>query len=160
VIVVSDTSCLRYLALAGLEMLLPELFGKVLIPPTVAKELAAGAARIERLAAIADAPWIVVAKVEFPDATPAVSYHLDPGEREALALAWEKHATLLVDDLAGRKQAALFDLKHIGTLGILVAARQRKLVGPLKPIFEDLVDRHSFRASEELIRRTLKSVGE
>ena len=38
-IVVADTTPLRYLVVIGREQLLPALYGRVLIPPAVAEEL-------------------------------------------------------------------------------------------------------------------------
>jgi predicted nucleic acid-binding protein len=61
-----------------------------------------------------------------PDPTLAV---LDPGEREAIQLAKEEHADLLLmDEEVGTRLARRQGLAVIGTLGILVQAAQYGLV--------------------------------
>jgi hypothetical protein len=55
---------------------------------------------------------------------------LGPGEAEALALAVEVHAeAILIDEAAGRAIARERGLLPIGVLGILLRARQRRLIG-------------------------------
>ena len=59
-IVVSDTSSINYLTLMGLHELLPALFGEVVIPPTVARELAAGATIHPAIGATLKSEWLLV----------------------------------------------------------------------------------------------------
>jgi predicted nucleic acid-binding protein len=54
---------------------------------------------------------------------------IDPGEREAIALARQLQAELLViDDQAGRREARRWNLTVTGTLGVLRTAAFRGLV--------------------------------
>jgi predicted nucleic acid-binding protein len=54
---------------------------------------------------------------------------LDPGESEAIALAVELHAdVLLIDERAGRLEAARYGLRVAGALSILDEADQAGLV--------------------------------
>ena len=50
---------------------------------------------------------------------------LDPGERQAIALAVQQHAALLIDDREGVLQAQKLNLEVVGTLAVRVRAAQR-----------------------------------
>jgi len=64
-----------------------------------------------------------------------------------------------MDDLVGRRAAISLGLKVLGTLGILLQAKERKLVPAIKPLVEQLLA-FGFHADEELIGRVLQSAGE
>jgi predicted nucleic acid-binding protein len=100
-IVVCDTSPLNYLVLVDLQHILPELFERILIPEAVREELqSAGAPEpIARFLA-AEPKWLETRRVSEVDRT---LQHLDPGEREAIALAVSSAAGLvLIDERRGR----------------------------------------------------------
>ena len=81
--------------------------------------------------------------------------HLDAGEREAILLAEQMQADLLlIDEKKGRFTAIDRGIKVIGTLGILeLAARQYPL--DLSEIFEKLLHTN-FKVSPSLIATILK----
>lgn len=159
-IVVSDTTCLNYLARLGLQSVLPGLFGQVLIPPAVATELAAGLAAHKELDALLHAPWLEIRTLRDSAAAGHLTSQVDLGEAEAITLAHELNALLLMDDLPGRKCATGMNLQVIGTFGVLAAATKKNMINHLKPVLDQLVNELGFRASEDLIRKTLHSVGE
>lgn len=159
-IVVSDTTCLNYLARLGLQSVLPGLFGKVLIPPAVATELTAGLAAHAELDTLLHASWLEIRALRDSAAATLLSSQVDLGEAEAIILARELNAILLMDDLSGRRCAAEMRLQVIGTFGVLAAATRKGMIGSLKPVLKQLVSELGFRASEDLIRKTLHSVGE
>jgi predicted nucleic acid-binding protein len=160
VIVVSDTTCLNYLARLGLQSVLPGLFRQVLVPPAVATELAAGLAAHAELDQLLHAPWLEIRTLRDNTMVVSLANQLDLGEAEAITLANELTAILLMDDLPGRKCAAAMNLHVIGTFGVLAAATQKGMVPRLKPVLDRLVNELGFRASEDLIRKTLDTVGE
>lgn len=159
-IVVSDTTCLNYLARLGLQSVLPGLFRQVLVPPAVATELAAGLAAHAELDQLLHAPWVEIRTLRDNTMVVSLANQLDLGEAEAITLANELTAILLMDDLPGRKCAAAMNLHVIGTFGVLAAATQKGMVPRLKPVLDRLVNELGFRASEDLIRKTLDTVGE
>jgi predicted nucleic acid-binding protein len=125
--VVADTSPLCYLLLIEQIDLLPSLFERVLIPKAVAAELAHSAADRKLRDWIARPPaWLEI--LEAPPTGVALS-RLDAGEREAIALAEEIAADLVILDERKARQVALErGLSITGLLGILVDAAERDLV--------------------------------
>lgn len=121
-IVVSDTSPLNYLILINTIELLPQLYGRVLVPSHVCQELLdpAGLPRVrEWMTAPPD--WLEVRPVSAP-LPEAVLAALDRGEQEAISLAAELQVPLLIDDRRGRVVAQAQGLHVVGTLGILGTA--------------------------------------
>lgn len=117
--VVTNTSPLNYLLLIGEARLLPLLFGRLHLPVAVRDELRDPSAA-EAVRAWAENPprWAQVHQV-IP-ATLPVAVELHPGETEAILLARELRADLLVmDELDGRAAARAAGLTVIGTLGLL-----------------------------------------
>jgi predicted nucleic acid-binding protein len=115
-LVIADTTPLRYLVALGQDGLLPALFGQILIPPAVADELHHPKAPAAVRAWIAaPPPWLQIRPTSLqPD---AALQRLDPGEREALLLAQELRADLvLVDEREARAEAARRALSVMGTL--------------------------------------------
>ena len=86
---------------------------------------------------------------------------LDVGESEALALALEINAqAILIDEATGRAVAAERDLLAIGTLGILLRAKELGYVDRVRPLVERLVSEIDFFVSHELKRHVLELAGE
>jgi predicted nucleic acid-binding protein len=128
IVVVADTSPLNYLIQIGCQEVLPTLYERVSVPVAVLKELDHARTPAAVLAFVHQMPeWIVVRQASLtPDPTLAV---LDPGEREAIQLAKEEHADLLLmDEKIGVHLARQRGLKVIGTLGVLVQAAQHGLI--------------------------------
>jgi predicted nucleic acid-binding protein len=121
-IVISDTSPINYLVLIGKQDILPMLFGQVIIPKAVLRELQTSATPPQVRRWVANRPvWL---EMRPPTAPPETGLsHLDEGEREAIQLAEELKADLLIiDERAGREEALKRSLPVIGTLGLLERA--------------------------------------
>jgi predicted nucleic acid-binding protein len=117
-IVVSDTSPLNYLALIQQSDLLHTLFGQVIVPQAVADELMAPAAPTAARQLIEHPPtWLSIRRAQAIDQTLP---RLGAGEREAISLAQELPADLLLcDDGEARRVAAQRGIRIAGTLGVL-----------------------------------------
>jgi predicted nucleic acid-binding protein len=69
---------------------------------------------------VASAEWINVENVKNRIAVESLSIALDKGEAEAIVLAMEKDAMLVINDGDGRRIADSLGLKITGTVGILL----------------------------------------
>ena len=114
-IVVSDTSPILNLARIGRLELLVSLYEQVLIPPAVSAELAAS--RSEAFPAIdaASVSWLILSTPADQDRVLELRNDLDAGEAEAIVLAVERNAELLlVDERRGRRIAEALGLRITG----------------------------------------------
>jgi predicted nucleic acid-binding protein len=156
---VSNTSPLLYLHRLGQLDLLHAMLSRVLVPEAVVGELVAGARARADVPVLAEVDWIEVraASVAARDrVTPA----LHAGEREALALALEiPDAIVVVDDGAARREAAALGLRLVGTVGVLVLARQKGLVPAIAPLLDTLVQL-GFRLDHGVRAKALRLTGE
>jgi predicted nucleic acid-binding protein len=156
-IVVADTSPLNYLIQVNCESLLPSLYKRVLIPVAVLEELADPAApAIVSLWLLHVPEWIEVRKTTTAPDTD-LSF-LDPGERQAIQLATEQGADLLlIDERRGRVEATRRGLATTGTLGVLLTAAERGAIDAAA-VFHQLTTKTNFRATPELRRSFLQKI--
>src|SRR5688572_12639880 len=118
-LVVCNSSPIIALAQIDALHLLRLLFNHVVIPPAVQGEIQS----------IALPEWIEVQPLAQELDARVAAASLDAGEREALGLALERRADLLVlDDLPARVLAEHIGLPLIGTVGVLLLAKQRGLL--------------------------------
>ncbi|MEE8305559.1 MAG: DUF3368 domain-containing protein [Candidatus Tectomicrobia bacterium] len=127
-LVVADTTSLRYLILIAHADVLHTLYGRVLIPQAVFDELQHVRTPPAVHTWLAQLPqWLEIHQVH--DAPDETLQHLDPGEHEAIVLAQALHADLLLmDDWDGRQEAERRHLAVTGTLGVLERASIRGLL--------------------------------
>src|SRR5260370_19872046 len=148
-IVVADASPLNYLIQINCEGLLCDLYRRVWFPAQVTEELGHRSAPAVVAAWLLRLPsWIDVRVVSFRE--DATMEALDRGEREAIQLAEEHHANLLlIDERLGRSEAKRRGIPTTGTLGILLAGGKRRLIEP-ELALQRLVEQTNFRATPEL----------
>jgi len=157
--VIVDTSPLQYLFQLGLLELLPALYGQVLIPEAVAREVAVGRSKSVALPVLDSLPWLTIRKVSSSAVLPLVS-DLGAGEREVLALGIESSDPLLIlDDALARRFAQRFQLAMTGTLGLLLRAKQIGRVERVEPFLDRLEALH-FRLDEGTRASVLQIAGE
>lgn len=133
-IVISDTSPVNYLVLIGEIDLLTKLYQTVIVPQSVFEELTAAASPLEVRNWLKKKPdWFLVKQIS--SSILPTFYGLDAGESEAIQLAQELNADLLIiDEKQGRKIAKEQGLKIIGTIGILASAIEKDLIDAEKTI--------------------------
>ena len=152
--IVADTTPLNYLVLIDAIDILPRLYGSVLIPPSVLSELSDPLAPSQvRAWAMKSHGWMRVVPLLAP-ADSSLS-HLDAGEQDAIALAAEQQAgLLLMDERDGVIAARARNLKVIGTLSVLDIAAGRGWVD-LPTIFSRL-RQTTFRSPHRLMATMLE----
>jgi len=158
-LVVSDTSPIRALHFLGQIDLLHQIFGTVVIPPAVAGELTQPRAPYEPI----DASNIAFVEIREPHDDHRVREYmitLDAGEAEALVLAIELRATLLIDEIEGRAAAAAAGVPFIGVLGVLARAKRDCLIDEVRPLLDRLRGELRFRIAQPLFDQFLHSIGE
>jgi uncharacterized protein len=85
---------------------------------------------------------------------------LDAGEAEVVQLALERGIrTVCIDERAGRRIAAAVGCNVVGTLGLLLAAKQHRLLPALRPVIERLRATGGWY-DEGLLERVLAAAGE
>lgn len=156
-IVVADTSPINYLVLIGEIDILPKLYVRVLIPPAVLAELShPGTPAAVREWVSGRPSWLEVQQPKEPLRLP----RLDPGEIEAIALAAELAAdVILIDEMAGRREAERQGLPVAGTLSVLDDADRQGLL-----VFEEAItalQSTSFRISRRVLEgiRRIRTTG-
>ena len=155
-IVVSDTTTLsNFLQIDRLD-LLPALFGTVIIPPAVYQELVVLDQFGIDTQPIQQADWL---QRQLPDPNALLvklKIDLDQGEAEAIALALALQADyLLMDEQLGRAQAQSLNLPILGSLGVLLRAKQANLIALVKPEMDNLIQ-CGFWISDALYQKVLK----
>lgn len=101
-IVVSNSTPLIALSRINKFGLLREYFGEIYIPVEVFDEVVTRGGNLSGAKEAASAEWIKVDKVGNKIAVESLSITLDKGEAEAIVLAREKDALLIIDDGDGR----------------------------------------------------------
>ena len=151
--VVADTGPLNYLIMIEAVDVLPRLFSPILIPTGVREELSHPKAPTAVRSWIAHPPsWLKIASLQsFPPSGPSA---LHPGERQAITLAIERQAALLIDDRDGVSEARRIDLEVFGTLAVLARAAGRGWID-LPEMFRRL-RATSFRSPVHLMARMLE----
>ena len=148
-IVASDSSPLNYLILIGQADLLQKLYGHV--HPTGGLTRVATTKHTARCPHwMAQSPaWLKTYQAAIvPDTT---LNRLDPGEREAIALAETLRAdAILIDERDGRRVAEQRHLTVIGTLQILDTAAENGLID--LPTVLDQLQSTTFRVSTRLLK--------
>lgn len=126
IVVVADTSPLVALVNIECTHILPALFGSVIIPPRVGAELN-DPRRSEAVRGFIAAapPWLQIREPGRVEAIPS----LHDGEREAISLALELGAhLLLIDDREGRAAAIHRGIQTTRTAALLVRAARAGLI--------------------------------
>jgi predicted nucleic acid-binding protein len=163
VIIVSDTSALTNLAAIDHLKLLHQLYGQVLIPEAVSRELKAIVPPVSGAVEVDMNSWLQVKTVSDRGVVERLhnESRLDPGESEAIALALELDADLLlIDERRGRAEANRLGVRITGLLGILIEAKQKGLVEAVKPLMDGLIATSEFRISSALYDQILTMAGE
>jgi len=159
-LVISDASPLISLARIGLLRYLSNLFGKIYVPNAVYKEVTFDGKGRSGADEVTFADWIIVHEVTDQSKVTYLRGQLDIGEAEAIVLAQEIEADLiLIDERKARAVAERLGLDAIGTLGILVILKNRGMITEVRPLLDQLRS-FNFRLSDQLYNEILSQADE
>jgi len=159
--VVSNTSPVTNLAGIGYLTLLQDLYGTITIPRGVFNEMVRIGKIVPGTLEVQTLSWITVCDVQDLERVRALRSILDLGEAEAIALALELSAELvLLDERPGRRLAQQLGLSVTGVLGVLLEAKAKQLIDEIKPLMEQLVSDMNFRIGQPLYQGVLELADE
>jgi predicted nucleic acid-binding protein len=145
--VVTDSACLIGLERIGRLDVLPALFDPIIIPPEVQREFGGSL------------DWLQVRVPNNQALVNALKLVVDDGEAEAIALAYERHDLLILDDRQARSVAQRLPVPIIGTIGVLLLAKQAGILTSVASILIEL-ESASFYVSDALKEEALRLAGE
>jgi len=158
-VVVVNTTPLISLAIVKRLELLQKLYGEVLIPPAVEKEILAGGQKGSAFIDFSRWPFIQTVSLKDPSRAELL-VDLHGGEAEAIALAQELNADLvIVDERLARTYAKRLGFEITGVVGVLLKAKQIGLVPAVRPLLAQLVE-GGIWLSNELIQEAIELAGE
>ena len=156
---ICNTSPLQYLFQVGLLHVLPELTGRIVIPPAVAEELAIGRTAGVNLPDPTRLEWVSIRRPTSAAALPLTT-DLGAGEAEVLMLVLDsREAIAVLDDALARRAAAMLRLRMTGTLGLLFDAKRAGLIPAVGPVL-DLLQALPFRVASHTRAAILALAGE
>jgi uncharacterized protein len=158
-VVCNATPLINFAVINRLDIL-PAMFGQVVIPQAVYDETTdSGFPGSQVVLQAIDSGWLQVCTVS--TVVTAIPPGLDDGEREAIALALETgEQRILLDEREARKIAQSFGLQVIGTLGILLLAKNQQIVPQVKPLLDAMIDTAQYWVSVTLYQQVLRQAEE
>ncbi len=154
--VVSDSGPLIHLSRINKIEILRQFFGEIYIPSSVYHELTLTEEVLPGCREIETYKWIKKKEIHDHTAKALLMEYLDAGESEAILLAKEVDADLLlIDDLAGRRGAITQNIPVMGTLGVLDRAYKEGKISDLKDVIDELRDK-GFWMDDDLYKMLVK----
>ena len=159
-IIVSNATPLISLAKIDRLYLLQDMFEKIYIPQGVYEEVVMEGAGKDGAEEVSAAQWIQVIDVHDRPGIKAMSDKLDKGESETIVLAQELGANLvLMDERLARRKLEALGVRKIGTLGILLKAKDTGLIVAIRPDMDHLIAR-GIRIGRRVYRQVLQIADE
>jgi predicted nucleic acid-binding protein len=141
--------------------LLGFLFGQIIIPEAVWRDLHAGDVTWPGRQEVDAAIWIKRSRVPTAPLLTELMSDLGPGESEAIALALDLKADLiLLDEKEGRRKAQRLGLRVMGVGGVLLAAKARQHLAEVRPCLDGLRHIAGFYLSEGVYQALLAAANE
>ena len=159
--VVSNTGPIVALAKADHLGVLRTLYGEVLIPSAVHRELLAKTGPEAQRIDDGLAAFLRITPISKPrEEVDRLTSGLGAGEQQAICLALETTAGLLVmDDRAGRKVAGQLGIATTGVVGVLLEAKRAGHLPMVRPILE-IIRRHGYWLSDAVVETATRLAGE
>ncbi len=103
--------------------------------------------------------WISVELTYNIDQSFLKNFNLGLGETSIIINAIKNNGFLIIDDLKARKIATTLSLSFTGSIGILIIAKELKLIDSVKYYLENIQETN-FRFSDALINKVLEITNE
>lgn len=158
--IVADAGPLIAFSRIGRLGLLGQVVGELVVPEAVYDDVGvkgkgrSGAEQVEH------AHWIRRRGIADLGAAAPFPPDLGRGEREAIVLAKNERAHLLVDDRRARAVAQELGIEVFGTLRVLAEAKRRGFVAEVLPILQELRAVGYWIHEERVVRPFLREIGE
>lgn len=143
-----DTSSLIILNKINALDLLNKIYSNVIITNYIQLELSE-----------AIPSWISVELTYNIDQSFLKNFNLGLGETSIIINAIKNNGFLIIDDLKARKIATTLSLRFTGSIGILIIAKELKLIDSVKYYLENIQETN-FRLSDALINKVLEITNE
>ncbi len=156
----ADTGPLVVLAKLNHLPLLAQCYQSIQIPQAVYTEATVLAHRQDtgRITAFVSGHVEVIANIPQSD-DEYLDFGLDVGETQAILLARRSQCPVLMDEKRGRAVAKRENVAVLGTLGLLLVAKQQGLIKAITPLLGQMQE-HQYRLSSNLIERVKLLAGE
>lgn len=160
-IIIADAGPLIAFSRIEQLLILKKLFGNVLISEAVAKECLVdmslpGASYIQKAL---NQKTIKACSDPNDDQIDGLPEFLGKGETTAIILAHKLKVPLLIDERLGRRVAKKLQIKIIGSAGILLLAKEKKLIKEVRPLIEQL-KKANYHLSNLLVSQILNLANE
>ncbi len=160
-IIVSDTSPVSNLILIERLDILQKLFAEIVVPSAVDAEIRALKQFGKDLSKYETAEWIKVSAPVNLQKVQTLQTNLDEGEAQAIALALELNCDLLLmDERIGTNIARQEGLQTVGLVGVLIKAKEEKIIEEVREILNDLKNVAGFWLGDKLEKKILEKLGE
>lgn len=146
--IIADSSCLIIYDRINQLEILQHTFSELIVTDEVATEFG-------------ELPdWIMIRKLTNEKQYVELARNLGKGEASSITLALEfEDCLLIIDERKGRKVAEELKIEIIGSLGVLIKAKEKRVIKSVKAIL-DLIDKTNFRISESIKEKVLRKAGE
>ena len=147
-VIIADTSCLIIYHKIDQLVILQDTFSELIVTKEVADEFG-------------ELPnWVAIKEVSNKEQYLRLTDDLGKGEASSIALALEYgNSLLIIDERKGRKVAGDLNIEIIGSLGVLIKAKEMGVIKSVREILT-LIDKTDFRISTTIREKVLREAGE
>lgn len=146
--IIADTSCLIIYDKINRLEILQYTFAELMVTQEVAEEFG-------------NLPdWIIIRQVTNKKQYLELAKNLGKGEASSITLALEfEESLLIIDERKGRKVAEEMKIEILGSLGVLIKAKEKGVIKSVKEIL-NLIGRTNFRITDSIKEKVLTKAGE
>lgn len=155
-IVINTTPILTLIAAYGTLELLNIMYEEVIIPLEVRDEILSGGKYDYGILEFQKSSFLKISN-DYVNIPTTLYENLDKGEASVITTAIENNIPLVcIDETEGRRWARIYQLNLTGSLGIIIAARRRRInIQSLREVIPNILNRGIW-ISEHLIEKAIQ----